>query len=69
MGREKGVFWHCLVGAYISYPLRYFVIDEAYWFTAMASCSAFAFDYLSKEWDLTVPKREKPLKLVIWLLA
>ncbi|EAT38114.1 AAEL009967-PA [Aedes aegypti] len=62
MGREKGVFWHCLVASYAFYPLRYFVLDEAYWFTTMAACSAFAFDYCSKEWDLEVPKREKPMK-------
>ncbi|XP_055628779.1 dnaJ homolog subfamily C member 22-like isoform X1 [Toxorhynchites rutilus septentrionalis] len=62
MGREKGVFWHSLVGAYISYPIRYFVLDEAYWFTTLAFCSAFAFDNFSKEWDLDVPKRKKPLR-------
>ncbi|XP_055529291.1 dnaJ homolog subfamily C member 22 [Wyeomyia smithii] len=61
-GREKGVFWHSLVGAYLSYPLRYFVLDEAYWFTLMAFASAFAFDNYSKQWNLDVPKREKPLK-------
>ncbi|XP_058462603.1 dnaJ homolog subfamily C member 22 [Malaya genurostris] len=62
MGREKGVFWHCLIGAYVAYPIRYFVLDEAYWFTLMTVASAFAFHYFSKEWNLEVPKREKPLK-------
>ncbi|XP_055606633.1 dnaJ homolog subfamily C member 22 [Uranotaenia lowii] len=62
MGREKGVFWHCLLGAYLSYPMRYFVLDEAYWFTGMAFCSAFAFDSFSKQWNTDVPKRRKPLR-------
>lgn len=59
MGREKGVFWHCLVAAYGSYLSRYFLLDEAYWFTAMAFCCAFAFDHFSKEWNLEVPKRKR----------
>uniref|UniRef100_A0A182PCT1 DnaJ homolog subfamily C member 22 n=1 Tax=Anopheles epiroticus TaxID=199890 RepID=A0A182PCT1_9DIPT len=58
-GREKGVFWHCLVVSYLSYLSRYFVMDEAYWFTTMAFCSALAFDNFSKEWNLEPPKKKR----------
>ncbi|EDS27507.1 wurst [Culex quinquefasciatus] len=62
MGREKGVFWHCLVAAYLAYPIRYFVLDESYWFMAVSSVSGFVFDHFSKEWDTKVPKRQKLMK-------
>lgn len=62
MGREKGVFWHCLVAAYLAYPIRYFVLDESYWFMAVSSVSGFVFDHFSKEWDSKVPKRQKLMK-------
>ncbi|XP_035790248.1 dnaJ homolog subfamily C member 22-like isoform X2 [Anopheles albimanus] len=69
MGREKGVFWHCLVAAYGSYLSRYFLLDEAYWFTAMAFCCAFAFDHFSKEWNLEVPKRKRMARRLATLTA
>uniref|UniRef100_A0A2M4BPM7 DnaJ homolog subfamily C member 22 n=1 Tax=Anopheles marajoara TaxID=58244 RepID=A0A2M4BPM7_9DIPT len=69
MGREKGVFWHCLVASYGSYLSRYFLLDEAYWFTTMAFCCAFAFDHFSKEWNLEVPKRKRMARRLITLTA
>lgn len=58
-GREKGVLWHCLVASYVSYLSRYFIMEEEYWFTIMSFCSALAFDNLSKEWNLEVPKKKR----------
>ncbi|XP_049297624.1 dnaJ homolog subfamily C member 22 isoform X1 [Anopheles funestus] len=69
MGREKGVFWHCLLVSYGSYLSRYFVMDEAYWFTTMAFCSALAFDHFSKEWNLEVPKRKRLARRLATLTA
>lgn len=57
MGREKGVLWHCLIAAYLTYPIRYVIYDDTYWMTAMMVTCAFAFDYFSKEWRRERPKR------------
>ena len=57
IGREKGVFWHCLVVAYIVYPLRYVIYDETYWFTGMIFASSLAFEQFSKQWRRDPPKR------------
>ena len=62
VGREKGVLWHCLIGSYVCYLSRYFVFDEAYWFTSMAFGSAMAFDLFSKKWNLDVPKRRGKMR-------
>lgn len=67
IGRERGVFWHCLVAAYIIYPLRYFVYDEAYWFTGMVFGSALAFEQFSKQWRRVPPKRHGVLRRTIVL--
>ncbi|KAG5680456.1 hypothetical protein PVAND_009964 [Polypedilum vanderplanki] len=65
IGREKGVFWHCLLAAYAIYPLRYFVYDETYWFTGMVFGSALAFEQFSKKWRREAPKRHGPVKRTI----
>lgn len=57
VGREKGPLWHCLLTAYLVYPLRYFIYDETYWFTGMIFASAVVFDCFSKEWRRDPPKR------------
>ncbi|CAO1401361.1 unnamed protein product [Diamesa tonsa] len=57
IGREKGVFWHCLAVAYIVYPLRYVIYDETYWFTGMIFASSLAFEQFSKQWRRDPPKR------------
>ncbi|CAD7092524.1 unnamed protein product [Hermetia illucens] len=67
VGREKGVFWHCLVAAYIAYPLRYFLYDETYWFTATVFASALAFDHWSKEWRREPLKRHGALRRTLYL--
>ncbi|CRL01978.1 CLUMA_CG015048, isoform A [Clunio marinus] len=67
IGRERGVFWHCLIVAYIVYPLRYFVYDETYWFTAMVFASALSFEQFSKQWRREPPKRHGALRRTIVL--
>lgn len=67
IGREKGVFWHCLVFAYVVYPLRYFVYDETYWFTGMVFASALGFEQFSKQWRREPPKRHGVLRRTIVL--
>ena len=67
IGREKGVFWHCLLAAYIIYPLRYFVYDETYWFTGMVFGSALTFEQFSKQWRREPPKRHSKIRRTIEL--
>lgn len=37
--------------------MRYFVYDETYWLSSVVVASTLAFDYFSKEWMITPPKR------------
>lgn len=67
IGRERGVFWHCLLAAYIIYPLRYFVYDETYWFTGMVFGSALTFEQFSKQWRREPPKRHSKIRRTIEL--
>lgn len=67
IGREKGVFWHCLAAAYLVYPLRYYVYDETYWFTAMIFVSALSFEQFSKQWRREPPKRHGAVKRTVVL--
>jgi len=67
IGREKGVFWHCLLAAYVIYPLRYFVYDETYWFTGMVFGSALTFEQFSKQWRREPPKRHSKVRRTIEL--
>lgn len=46
-----------MAAAYIVYPIRFLVYDEAYWLSAVVVASALAFDYYSKEWMVAKPKR------------
>lgn len=39
------------------FPIRYFVYDETYWLSSVVVASTLAFDYFSKEWLITPPKR------------
>lgn len=57
IGREKGVLWHCLLAAYLSYPIRYFIYDTSYTNLAVTVVAALVFDHISKEWCRTPPKR------------
>lgn len=67
MGREKGCIGHCLMAAYIAYPIRYFVYDETYWMTIMLVISAIAFEMFSKEWRREPPKRHSSKKRIAYL--
>lgn len=67
VGREKGVLRHCLAAAYLTYPIRYVVYDETYWFTGMVFMSAIIFDVYSKEWRRTPPKRHGVIKRTVLL--
>lgn len=70
IGREKGGLKACLITAYLVYPMRYWVYDETYWFLGTVIASALAFDYFSKEWDLSVPKKKsKKARAVPLVLA
>lgn len=68
LGREKGVFWHCLVAAYITYPIRYIIYDESYWLTLTLVVSALVFDHWSKEYD-RAPRKRRSLKKRFFLLS
>lgn len=39
------------------FPVRYFVYDQTYWLGSVVVASTLAFDYFSKEWLITPPKR------------
>lgn len=67
IGREKGVLWHSLVTAYLIYPLRFWVYDETYWFTAMMFGAAIVFDIFSKEWRREPPKRHSKTRRTVVL--
>lgn len=67
MGREKGPLWHCLLAAYLCYPIRYYVYDETYWMTAMIIVSSLAFDHWSKEWRRDAPTRRSLKKRILIL--
>lgn len=68
LGREKGVFWHCLLAAYITYPIRYIIYDESYWLSITLVVSALAFDHWSKEFD-RAPRKRRSLKKRFFLLS
>lgn len=68
LGREKGVFWHCLIAAYITYPIRYIIYDESYWLSITLVVSALAFDHWSKEFDRQ-PRKRRSLKKRFFLLS
>lgn len=57
LGREKGVLWHCVIAAYLTYPIRYVIYDDTYWMTGMMVVCAFTFDHFSKEWRRDPPKK------------
>lgn len=61
IGRERGVLWHCLIAAYVTYPIRYVIYDESYWLTFTLVASALAFDYFSKDFDRQ-PRKRRSLK-------
>lgn len=62
IGREQGVLWHCLLAAYVSYPVRYFIYDETYTLLISALAAALIFDHLSKQWLRTPPKKRGKLE-------
>jgi DnaJ homolog subfamily C member 22 len=57
------------VAAYLTYPIRYFVYDETYWFTAMVFVSAIVFDSFSKQWRRNPPKRYGKMRRTIVLTS
>ncbi|EDV92147.1 dnaJ homolog subfamily C member 22 [Drosophila grimshawi] len=57
IGRECGVWWHCLLGALVIYPVRYLIYDETYTLLLTAVVSALIFDSKSKQWLRTPPRR------------
>lgn len=67
IGREKGKLWHCLLAAYLVYPVRFWVYDETYWYTGMVFVSAMAFDTFSKEWRRNLPKKHSKKKRFVYL--
>lgn len=69
VGREKGKLWHCLVAAYVTYPIRYVIYDETYWMLGMLTVSALAFDHISKEWRRGPVKRHSLKRRFVPLAA
>lgn len=57
IGRQKGTIKHCLITAYLVYPIRYYVYDETVWLSLTLSLSALAFDTWSKQFDKSPPTR------------
>lgn len=68
LGHEKGVFWHCLLAAYVAYPIRYLIYDETYWLSATLVVSALVFDHCSKEFERG-PKKRRSLKKRFFLFS
>lgn len=66
MGRERGPLWHCLLAAYIAYPIRYVIYDETYWLTFVLVASALAFDNFSKDFR-RAPIRRSLKKRCVYL--
>lgn len=65
IGRQQGTIKHCLIVAYLVYPIRFFVYDETIWLSLVLTCSALAFDSWSKEHDKTTrPKRSWKKRVV-----
>ncbi|EDW86509.1 uncharacterized protein Dwil_GK18527 [Drosophila willistoni] len=73
IGREQGVWWHCLLAGLLAYPSRYFIYDETYSLLLTALVSALVFDALSKQWRRTPPRRrgvgERSVKLTAAILV
>lgn len=67
MGREQGPLWHCLLAAYVVYPIRYIIYDETYWLTITLVASALAFDNLSKDFQRDPPKRRSFKKRCLYI--
>ncbi|XP_016970706.1 dnaJ homolog subfamily C member 22 [Drosophila rhopaloa] len=57
IGREQGVWWHCLLAAYLVYPARYLIYDETYSLLLTGLVAALTFDGISKQWRRTPPRR------------
>lgn len=68
-GRQRGGIGPCLLAAYAAYPLRFFADTEKYWVYAVIVVSAVAFEYWSKQWLLTPPKRRNVVRRVAVLYA
>lgn len=69
IGLEKGTFKHCLIAAYLVYPIRLWVYDETYWSLATICASALAFESFSKEWRLEAPKKKSKKARAVPLIA
>ncbi|XP_055384921.1 dnaJ homolog subfamily C member 22 [Condylostylus longicornis] len=57
IGREKGSFWQCLLAAYISYPIRYYIYDESWYMIIVLFFTALVFDSCSKQWRVEPKKK------------
>lgn len=68
IGREQGSLKWPLLAAYAAYPIRFYVYDEAVWFTLMVLASSLAFDTFSKEWRRTRTKRNIVKSVLLSLL-
>lgn len=70
VGRERGTFTHCLLAAYLVYPIRFWLYDETYWTLATICASALAFETFSKQWRVEAPrKKSKKARAVPLVLA
>ncbi|KAF9422004.1 hypothetical protein HW555_002224 [Spodoptera exigua] len=69
IGNEEGSLKWPLLGAFIAYPIRYYVFDDSIWFTIMLLASACAFDSYSKRWRRTPKKKTHNAKRVSILAA
>lgn len=69
IGRQKGTIYHCLIVAYVIYPIRYFIYDESIWLSLTLTLSALAFDTWSKEFDMSPPARRSWKQRSLYLTA
>lgn len=61
IARENGKLWHCLVGTYFTYPIRYLIYNETIWMSTMLLEGALAFYHFSKE-SKPKPLVRRPLR-------
>lgn len=66
--RMQGVFKHCLIAAYIAYPIRYIIYDQSYWLTITLAVSAIAFERWSIEFERP-PRKRRSMKKRLFLLS
>ncbi|KAH8291734.1 hypothetical protein KR018_012630, partial [Drosophila ironensis] len=61
IGREQGVWWHCLAAAFVAYTSRFFLYDESLTLLTTSVVATSVFDTFSKQWRRQPPRRGSPV--------